>query len=121
LFRDLQARPKIKIYIVIATLDLNNTFIEEHAMKRYNCIALVLLSLTSIGFFTNIQTAQACNPFDPKCPDSIPDPFSKDKPSGQSQKTQEEKDKEELMNAIKNPGGRSEDTDPKEKTPQTSK
>jgi hypothetical protein len=92
-------------------------------LKIYNFSALVLISaiFISIGFLPNIQIAQACNPFDPKCPDLIPDTFSKDKPLGQSQKTQEEKDKEELMNAIKNPGGRSEDTDPKETTPQTSK
>jgi hypothetical protein len=89
--------------------------------SSFTVLFLISVIFSSVSFFSNIKVAQACNPFDANCPDSIPDPFSKDKPLGENPKTQAEKDEQELKNLIKNSGVRSEVSDPKETTPQTAK
>jgi hypothetical protein len=101
----------------------SNQSLGESIVKSSSFPVLFLISVifSSVSVFSNIKVAQACNPFEANCPDLIPDPFSKDKPLGENPKTQAEKDEQELKDAIKNPGGRSEVTDPKETPPQTTK
>jgi hypothetical protein len=69
--------------------------------SSFTVLFLISVIFSSVSVFSNIKVTQACNPFDANCPDSIPDPFSKDKPSGENPKTQAEKDEQELKNAIK--------------------
>ena len=68
-------------------------------MKPFKFSALVLIStvFSFIAIFNNTKASQACNPFDANCPDLIPDPFTKDKPLGESSTTQEEKEVEAVI------------------------
>jgi hypothetical protein len=96
---------------------------EQNILKisRFSVLVLTFTAFSFIAISINVRSSQACNPFDANCPDLIPDPFAKDKPLGESSTTQEEKDKQELINAIKNSGRQSEDTRSKETIPQTVK
>ena len=98
-------------------------YFRENILKvlKFSTLVLTFIFFSFIAVFSNIKVSQACNPFDANCPDLIPDPFPKDKPVGESPTTQEEKDKKELMDAIKNSGRQPEATPPPETPPQTSK